>query len=412
MPAPWFLRRAARPPEPSIPADPIDTAFQIALWRPPSDRERREVGRALDAGTTPAGLAARLLSSTEFALILQAVRDRQPVGRHDGTVEVELGTLGPPELFVTLCYRVLLDRDPDANGLAFYAGEVSRGQRLGVIRALLTSDEFEGRYRRLRPQIPRAPRDVQLCELANPAKWDNPDWLALLQSLQVVPSDKLSMHRKGYELTQLLFGLQELGRLRDDVEVVSVGAGHEPVLYWLANRVRRVVATDLYEGEWQQQNAMEGDAQVVEDPGLYAPFEYRQDHLTFHRMDGRALGFEPETFDVAYSLSSIEHFGGVTGARQAIDEMVRVLRPGGVLALATEYVLNGVAHHEAFQPAQVHALITHPQLRLVQPIDEHVYQRYRTDPVDLRVNRHHTPHMLVRDEEAIFTSVMVFLEKT
>ena len=59
------------------------------------------------------------------------------------------------------------------------------------------------------------PRDTQLCELANPAKWDNEEWLDILRSLGL-SDDKLSMHRKPYEFTQLLFGCRRLGALRDD----------------------------------------------------------------------------------------------------------------------------------------------------------------------------------------------------
>ncbi len=97
---------------------------------------------------------------------------------------------------------------------------------------------------------------------------------------------------------------------------LSVGAGHEHVLYWLANHVRRVVATDMYEGVWQDERAREGDPAVLDNPDQYAPFPYRRDHLEFMRMDGRSLKFPDDTFDVSYSLSSIEHFGGLEGAGQ------------------------------------------------------------------------------------------------
>jgi hypothetical protein len=82
-----------------------------------------------------------------------------------------------------------------------------------------------------------------------------------------------------------------------------------------------------------------------------------------------------------------------------------------VLALATEYCLTPARHHEALQPAEVHALLDHPRLRLLQPVDERVYARYEAEPVDLRRNRFQTPHMVVRDGEAVFTSVMAFLER-
>jgi len=252
---------------------------------------------------------------------------------------------------------------------------------------------------------------VQLCELANPAKWGNPDWMALLSSLVVQPADRLSMHRKGYEFTQLLFGLTRLGLIRDDVRVLSVGAGHEAVLYWLANRVQYVVATDMYGGVWQSHGAREGDESVLEDPRQFAPFPYREDRLVFLKMDGTALAFSDETFDVVYSLSSIEHFGGLEGASRAVDEMARVLKPGGVLALATEYILAGPPHHEAFTPEQVRLLLQHPQLTLVEPVDEQVWDRHEYTPIDLRVNPLQTPHMVVTDNGSVFTSVMAFLRK-
>jgi SAM-dependent methyltransferase len=264
---------------------------------------------------------------------------------------------------------------------------------------------------RLNPALGRVPRDVQLCELANPAKWDNPEWHAILRSLVAVPTDQGSMHRKSYEFAQLLFGLERLGALREDARVLSVGAGHECPVYWLANRVRRVYATDLFDRVWQSAFGREGDAAVLDDASSFAPFDYRRDHLTFLRMDGSRLAFRDGAFDVAYSLSSIEHFGGVEGARRAVGDMARVLKPGGILALATEWCVRGRAAGEVFSPDEVRHIIDHPGLQLVQPIDDRVWDRYESEPVDLQVNRFQTPHMLLKDGEAVFTSVMVFLRR-
>src|SRR5207249_4311891 len=103
--------------------------------------------------------------------------------------------------------------------------------------------------------------------------------------------------------TQLLYGLRRLGHLKPETSVLSVGAGHECILYWLANHVGRVVGTDLYEGVWQSVGAKEGDAKVIERPEDYAPFPYRQERLSFAKMDARRLEFADASFDVAYSLS-------------------------------------------------------------------------------------------------------------
>ena len=73
--------------------------------------------------------------------------------------------------------------------------------------------------------------------------------------------------------------------------------------------------------------------------------------------------------------------------------------------------MRGTPGHEAFSPDEVRAIIEQPRLRLVQPIDDRVWDRYDMDPVDLRVDRFQTPHMLLKDQDTIFTSVMMFLRK-
>jgi SAM-dependent methyltransferase len=314
--------------------------------------------------------------------------------------------------FVTACYETLLGRAPDAAGLDHYLAQLAAGMpRESLEEILRASDEYLDRQKRLAPASARVPRDVQLCELANPAKWDNPEWIAGLRSLAAAPIDKAQMHRKAYELAQTIFGLRRLGAITDAARVLSVGAGHEPILYWLANHAGRVIATDRYDGEWQSKFAREGSPEVLGDAARFAPFPYREDRLLFLRMDGLALAFRDASFDIVYSLSSIEHFGGADGACRAVAEMARVLKRGGVLALATEWCVRGEAGGDVFSPEDVARIIGHRGLRLVQPIDDRVWDRYEMDPVDLRVDRFQTPHMLLKHDATIFTSVYVFLEK-
>ncbi|PYR48706.1 MAG: hypothetical protein DMF89_14765 [Acidobacteria bacterium] len=320
-----------------------------------------------------------LLSSREFETIRSSWLANQEPHPDLSVVEAGLQTIGPDDAFIAFAYSFMLGRDVDAGGARHYADLLRSGApRSRVIRALALSDEFERRRLNI-------PRDAQLCELANPAKWDNEEWTAVLRSLGLT-DDKFLMHRKPYEFTQLIFGCRHLGVLTEDAVVVSVGAGHELVLYWLTNHVHRVVATDRYEGVWQDQQGRE-------------------------EMDGRQLGLRSGFADVVYSLSSIEHFGGVAGATTTIREMARVLRPGGVLALATEYVLAGPPHEETFQPDEIALLLRQPDLELVQPVDELVYQRYQFEPVDLYATPYRTPHMVVRFNDTVFTTVMAFLRK-
>jgi SAM-dependent methyltransferase len=58
-------------------------------------------------------------------------------------------------------------------------------------------------------------------------------------------------------------------------------------------------------------------------------------------MNALELEFEDESFDAVFSSSSIEHFGDFGDVRRAVEEIHRVLRPGGVAALSTEFRLEG-----------------------------------------------------------------------
>ncbi len=79
--------------------------------------------------------------------------------------------------------------------------------------------------------------------------------------------------------------------------------------------------------------------------------------------------------------------------------------------IATEYLLEGPVTDETFPPDEIRALAERPGLKLIEPLDERVQERYRIEPVDLRTNPYQTPQMVVRNGETVFTSVMLFLER-
>jgi SAM-dependent methyltransferase len=59
--------------------------------------------------------------------------------------------------------------------------------------------------------------------------------------------------------------------------------------------------------------------------------------VRFSTQDARALDYEDATFDIVYSMSVIEHIEGEQGDSQSIREMVRVLKPGGLLLLSVPF---------------------------------------------------------------------------
>jgi SAM-dependent methyltransferase len=246
----------------------------------------------------------------------------------------------------------------------------------------------------------------------HPDYWADGEWRIYSRAL-ALPQDEGWYHRKAWEWAHCVYGLERLGALDRDKKALGVGAGHERVLYYLANRSMLTVATDLYRGDFASSPAAEADSAFLRDPGAFAPFPYYRDRLIGLPADGCALPFATSSFDVVYSLSSIEHFGGHERASQAMGEMCRVLRPGGVACVATELVLEGGPHPAYFTPEDlVHYVIDASGLELVEPLNLRAPPReMMEDPVKLPEEYQRAPHIVLQEGQWKFTSVCLFLLK-
>jgi SAM-dependent methyltransferase len=228
-------------------------------------------------------------------------------------------------------------------------------------------------------------------------------------------------HRKNWEYAMATLFFEDWGLLREDVEILSVGAGHETVLFWLANQVGKVVATDIYgEGAFGEREA---DRTMLTDPASFAPYPYREPHLEVRQMDARVLEFPDGSFDAVFSLSSIEHFGSWADIRRSAREIGRVLRPGGAAFIATECFLGRslvtrlvqeagsratggrvFGAERVFTPKTLVSEIVEPSgLQLVQPLDTTLSPETSKNVIELQSGRRITsttgaehPHVVVR----------------
>ena len=288
-------------------------------------------------------------------------------------------------------------------------------------------------------------RYVKLCDLRD---FDDPELVAAMREIQLEADPSTHIERKAWEMGMLALFLEDTGHLDEASEVLAVGAGTEPVLYWLANRVGRVVATDIYgEGGFA---GREATASMVDSPAAHAPFPYREERLEARWMDARELDFPDESFDVVYSLSSIEHFGSPQDIARAAKEISRVLRPGGHAFVVTECFvrrhLRDTAPFEfairsltpgrrctpatprrratlddVFTPRELRKRIVEPSgLRLLQPIDGTMsaeswenLARYAPGSHDIVTpSGSFYPHILLEVSRSVFTSVALAMEKT
>lgn len=284
-----------------------------------------------------------------------------------------------------------------------------------------------------RKQLPATPFPVTsggasikgLCELANPARYLSPDWFELHKDLERYAMDKHcfqtfngAVYRKGWEWTHCLFGLRELGMLKPEHRAVGVGAGRECVIYYLADHIAHVTATDLYDqADWVDDGGKEASLSLVERSKRHTPATVDFSKITFETCDGTNLGYSDDTFDFAWSLSSIEHFGGHEAASRALLEMGRIVKPGGIVAVATELLLlEEHRHPEYFTRSQLLKDLVDPaaaQLELVSDVNfDTLTYEYLADSVVMPacIDRKRR-HVVLNDGDIQWTSVMLFFRK-
>jgi SAM-dependent methyltransferase len=267
------------------------------------------------------------------------------------------------------------------------------------------------------------PHDAPLAlnSLTNVSAYHDPDWLRLHAELETYSFDKHvflpNVYRKGWEWTQTIYGLERLGMVRPDYRAIGVGAGRECVIYWFGDRLAYVLATDLYGNEeWSNTGGREASADVLESPQQFCPRPMRDDAVEFQVMDGTDLSVPDESFDIAWSLSSIEHFGGHEAAATAVRELGRVVRPGGMIVVATEYLLlQEHQHPEYFNRTEIEKYVVNASddLELVEPIDWSLPPTdYLIDSIVLPTGVHRLRrHVVVNDGNVQWTSALFFLQK-
>ncbi|MFL5895329.1 MAG: class I SAM-dependent methyltransferase [Thermoleophilaceae bacterium] len=285
----------------------------------------------------------------------------------------------------------------------------------------------------------------QFAKLCDVRDWDDPELLAAIAEILPERDPATHVERKVWEFAMLALFLRSAGRLDEATEALALGAGDERIVFWLANRLGRVLATDIYgEGDFA---GREASASMLQDPGAHAPFPYREERLEVRWMDARRLELPDESFDVVFSLSSFEHFGSPDDVAAAAREMGRVLRPGGHAFVVTEcfvrrHPLNaapvdlavrlatlgqkrrraGLRRRavvvEVFTPRELERLIVRPSgLELIQPLDLSLSPASfanvtRTDAGGLRpASGDYWPHVLLQADRSTFTSVALPLAK-
>lgn len=127
---------------------------------------------------------------------------------------------------------------------------------------------------------------------------------------------------------------------RGDEQVLDVGTGGGLLAIGAAKRAPRgrAFGIDTWRAEDLSRNTK---ARVLENArveGVAERVEIRDD-------DARSLSFDDATFDVVVSMLCIHNIDDEPGRAKALDEMVRVLRPGGTILIADLAGIDSYATH-------------------------------------------------------------------
>jgi len=118
-------------------------------------------------------------------------------------------------------------------------------------------------------------------------------------------------------------------KMRGDEQILDVGCGRGAVLLMAAGRLTSGHATgiDLWRTQDQSGNAIEATRRNAQAEGVAG-------RVSLETADMTALPFAAGSFDLILSSLAIHNVPGQEKRDRAIEEIVRVLRPGGRVALA------------------------------------------------------------------------------
>ncbi|RMI09572.1 MAG: class I SAM-dependent methyltransferase [Calditrichaeota bacterium] len=265
-----------------------------------------------------------------------------------------------------------------------------------------------------------------ISKVCDAADWFDPEVLRIIhQELEEAPR----FHRKQWEFAMIYLALQTYGMLQPHSVGLSMGGGTERVLYSIARRIHKLTVTDLYEEntDWDCARFPNADEYLK----AHKPFQVEEERFEALHMDMRHLEFPDNTFDFCYSSCAVEHIGEYPDFLQHLQEVHRVLKPGGIYAFTTEFHFGEPtiqdAHNFLFSGEYLRRLIAESPLALVAQPDVEVTPHVANYPFpgnfpqlcfmgETHMTQSvfdfaHFPHLMLLRGKYPFTSILLILKK-
>lgn len=263
-----------------------------------------------------------------------------------------------------------------------------------------------------------------ISKVCDAADWFDPEVQNIIINELREPS---RFHRKQWEFAMIFLALQKLHLLNDSATGLSLGGGNERVLYSIANHIKKLFVTDLYDDKtiWDCARTNNPDDFISKSK----PFDVNSSKIKALRMDMRNLDFEENTFDFCYSSCAIEHIGSYQDFVQHFNEVYRCLKDGGYYIFTTEFHFGNetieTPNNYIFSPDYLERIIFESNLSLVNHPDARLTHNKINYPIpanflNLIFDRENTfekklmdewPHLILLRGKYPFTSILFITQK-
>jgi ubiquinone/menaquinone biosynthesis C-methylase UbiE len=131
------------------------------------------------------------------------------------------------------------------------------------------------------------------------------------------------------------------GILTRRAQVLGVGAGSDPILFWLTQHVGQVFAADQYLNKTTRAGTL--CPSMLADPDRHWPGSWKRQRLVVQHLSCQDLRYSGESFEAVFAPHALESCASIDEVECCLENLFRVLKPGGIVSLTVEFAVEGPA---------------------------------------------------------------------
>ena len=234
-------------------------------------------------------------------------------------------------------------------------------------------------------------KSSSLCKVCDVTDYDRPEIFKMLRDIlyEVDGVAYTRHHQSSWEQAVILAGLKQLGVLRSDGIALVMSFGWERILAGLTKFVKHV------------------EGKVIKD-NCVTPFIFPEYKLNKSQLKNLDLPYQNHTFDFVVHLLTTACNNHST-IRYSINELKRVIKPGGILVTSIKAVVEGNPSPSQFKPEQIYTELVFPcELDLVGDIDFSITAETLDACVEVYKTPDKRPFMLEKTPNSVLITCLLF----